>query len=131
MDTYNQELNKQELSKLTCNICHKQFGSQKIMKLHKKYCHSRLCKSTPNESVKDFKIEYDLDLKGIKDVIDMRGDGDEYLVSFLDGHLEWMSLPDELEEVKDFKDFIRLYEQNTIQEVTDFDEWIKNDYIID
>ena len=84
-----------------------------------------------NQCIPPSIIEYDLDLKGIKDVVDMKGDGQEYLVSFLDGHLEWMSLPDDLEEVQDYKEYIQSHERNTIEEVIDFDEWLKNDYIID
>ena len=42
MGTFNEELHDDDLRKLVCPNCGKQFGSQKLMKNHKKYVHPNM-----------------------------------------------------------------------------------------
>ena len=109
MDTYNSEISEEDLIKLTCDICKEQFQNQTFLKLHRIALHFRKRKQTVNVKmdVSLFLKEFEFDLRGLKKCVDFRTP-DKYLCIFNDGHSEWMSLHEDLQQIQDFKLFCTL-----------------------
>ena len=130
-DAFNGELNEAELKSLICNCCNTQFGSKRMMKLHERCAHrghggsSRII-----ETNVDTEIDYDIDTKGMIDVIDeFKG---EYLCTFVDGHCEWMSLPNTNEAVVDFKRYkeAQVDQYEVVEDVTNHTDWMQNPHFV-
>ena len=55
--------------------------------------------------------EYEFDLQGLNLVIDYRAPS-EYLCTFMDDHWEWMTLHKDVEQVKDYWEYIKNNSEN-------------------